>query len=164
MITGILTFLIIFAVIGSILYGQRLIKTEKSDAVFGNPERAKGGVHWVIVGSSFLLLSWLYYSWDIAKAFYPKSANELCQVAKVDEAIAPINAALPIGSRYLKSTTLVVRNSDAHLVRIHDVQPPASSAGRTSPFNAGIEDPRIRPVESRGRVPRRESSERCACP
>ena len=49
MITGIVTFLIIFAVIGSILYGQRLIKTEKSDAVFGNPERAKGGVHWIIV-------------------------------------------------------------------------------------------------------------------
>ena len=57
MITGIITFLVIFAVIGSILYGQRLVKTEKSDAVFGNPERAKGGVHWVIVGSSFLLLS-----------------------------------------------------------------------------------------------------------
>ena len=46
MITGIITFLVIFAVIGSILYGQRLAKTEKSDAVFGNPERAKGGVHW----------------------------------------------------------------------------------------------------------------------
>ena len=38
MITGIITFLVIFAVIGSILYGQRLAKTEKSDAVFGNPE------------------------------------------------------------------------------------------------------------------------------
>ena len=56
MITGILTFLIIFAVIGSILYGQRLIKTEKSDAVFGNPERAKGGVHWIIVELVFLYL------------------------------------------------------------------------------------------------------------
>ena len=56
MITGIITFLIIFAVIGSILYGQKLIKTEKSDAVFGNPERAKGGVHWVIVGTSFLYI------------------------------------------------------------------------------------------------------------
>ena len=51
MIIGILTFLIIFAVIGSILYGQRLIKTEKTDAVFGNPEKAKGGVHWVIAVS-----------------------------------------------------------------------------------------------------------------
>ena len=84
MITGIITFLIIFAVIGSILYGQRLIKTEKVDTVFGNPERAKGGVHWVIVGSSFLLLVWLYYSWDMAKSFFPKSANELCQVGNVN--------------------------------------------------------------------------------
>ena len=66
MITGFITFFFIFGVIGSILYGRRLIKTEKVDAVFGNPERAKGGMHWVIVGTSFLLLTWLYYSWDIA--------------------------------------------------------------------------------------------------
>ena len=59
MITGILTFSIIFAVVGCILYGRKLIKTEKIDAVFGNPEKAKGGTHWVIVGSSFLLLVWL---------------------------------------------------------------------------------------------------------
>ena len=85
MITGILTFLIIFAVIGCVLYGRKLIKTEKVDAVFGNPEKAKGGTHWVFVGCSFLLLIWLYYSWDMAKSFYPKSANELCQVAKVTE-------------------------------------------------------------------------------
>ena len=61
MITGIITFLIIFAVIGSILYGQKLIKTEKVDAVFGNPERAQGGYHWVIAGSCSILLLWLYY-------------------------------------------------------------------------------------------------------
>ena len=62
MVTGILTFLIIFAVIGSILYGQRLIKTEKSDAVFGNPERTKGGVHWIIVGTSFLIFTSVSYT------------------------------------------------------------------------------------------------------
>ena len=99
MITGIITFLIIFAVIGSILYGQRLIKTEKTDAVFGNPERAKGGVHWIIVGSSFLLFCWLYYSWDIAKAFYPKSANDLCQVAKVNESLLSLKYLFPIEER-----------------------------------------------------------------
>ena len=55
MITGIITFLLIVAVIGSILYGRRLIKTEKIDTVFGNPERAKGGRHWVIVGTCFLM-------------------------------------------------------------------------------------------------------------
>ena len=87
MLTQIVTFLIFVAVIGCILYGRKLIKTEKVDAVFGNPERALGGTHWVIVGSSFLLLVWLYYSWDIAKGFYPKSANELCQVAKVNDSL-----------------------------------------------------------------------------
>ena len=87
MLTQIITFLIFFAVVGCILYGRRLIKTEKVDAVFGNPERALGGTHWVVVGSSFLLLIWLCYSWDIAKGFYPKSANELCQVAKVNDSL-----------------------------------------------------------------------------
>ena len=111
MITGIITFLVIFAVIGSILYGQRLVKTEKSDAVFGNPERAKGGLHWVIVGSSFLLLSWLYYSWDIAKSFYPKSANELCQVAKVNESLLSLKYLFPIEERSHKSTALIKREN-----------------------------------------------------
>ena len=111
MITGIVTFLIIFAVIGSILYGQKLVKTEKSDAVFGNPERAKGGIHWVIVGSSFLLFTWLYYSWDIAKAFYPKSANELCQVAKVNESLLSLKYLFPIEERSHKSTALIKREN-----------------------------------------------------
>ena len=79
MLTQSITILILVSIVGCILYGRRLIKTEKVDAVFGNPERAKGGTHWIIVGSSAILLVWLYYSWDIAKGFYPKSANELCQ-------------------------------------------------------------------------------------
>ena len=56
MITGFLTFFIIFAVIGSILYGRRLIKTEKTDTVFGNPERTKGGMY----TGSWLELVFLY--------------------------------------------------------------------------------------------------------
>jgi len=111
MFTGFLTFFIIFAVIGSILYGRRLIKTEKSDAVFGNPERAKGGVHWVIVGTSFIILSWLYYSWDIAKSFYPKSANELCQVAKVNESLLSLKYLFPIVERQHKSTAIIKREN-----------------------------------------------------
>jgi taurine transport system permease protein len=111
MVTGILTFLIIFAVIGSILYGRRLIRTEKSDAVFGNPERTKGGAHWIIVGTSFLILSWLYYSWDIAKAFYPKSANDLCQVAKVNESLLSLKYLFPIEERSHKSTALIKREN-----------------------------------------------------
>ena len=111
MVTGILTFLIIFAVIGSILYGRRLIKTEKSDAVFGNPEKIKGGTHWIIVGTSFIILSWLYYSWDIAKSFYPKSANELCQVAKVNESLLSLKYLFPIEERQHKSTALIKREN-----------------------------------------------------
>ena len=107
MITGFLTFLFFFAIVGSILYGRKLIKTEKVDAVFGNPERSKGGVHWVIVGSSFLLLVWLYYSWDIAKSFFPKSANELCQVGKVNESLLSLKYLFPIHERQLKSTSVI---------------------------------------------------------
>jgi taurine transport system permease protein len=107
MITGILTFFTIFAVIGCILYGRKLIKTEKVDAVFGNPEKAKGGTHWAVVGSSFLLLVWLYYSWDMAKSFYPKSANELCQVAKVNESLRSLKYLFPIDERELKSTSII---------------------------------------------------------
>ena len=111
MITGFVTFFTIFAVVGAILYGRKLVKTEKSDAVFGNPERAKGGIHWVVVGSSFLLLSWLYYSWDIAKSFYPKSANELCQVAKVNESLLSLKYLFPIVERQHKSTAIIKREN-----------------------------------------------------
>jgi len=111
MITGFITFFTIVAVIGSILYGRRLIKTEKTDTVFGNPERTKGGAHWVIVGTSFLILSWLYYSWDIAKSFYPKSANELCQVAKVNESLLSLKYLFPIEERSHKSTALIKREN-----------------------------------------------------
>ena len=107
MFTKVITFLIFFAVIGCILHGRKLIKTEKVDAVFGNPERAKGGTHWIIVGSSFLLLTWLYYSWDIAKGFYPKSANELCQVAKVNDSLLSLKYLFPIDERELKSTSRI---------------------------------------------------------
>ena len=107
MITGFLTFLFFFAIVGSVLYGRKLIKTEKVDAVFGNPERSKGGIHWVIVGSSFLLLVWLYYSWDIAKSFFPKSANELCQVGKVNESLLSLKYLFPIHERQLKSTSVI---------------------------------------------------------
>ena len=111
MLTQIITFLIFFAVIGCILYGRRLIRTEKVDAVFGNPERALGGTHWVIVGSSFLLLIWLYYSWDIAKGFYPKSANELCQVAKVNDSLLGLKYQFPIEEREFKSTSQIKKEN-----------------------------------------------------
>ena len=119
MLIQIVTFLIFFAVIGCILYGRKLIRTEKVDAVFGNPERALGGTHWVIVGSSFLLLIWLYYSWDIAKGFYPKSANELCQVAKVNDSLLGLKYQFPIEEREFKSTSQIKKeNKNLKLIQI----------------------------------------------
>ena len=112
MFTQIVTFLILFAIIGCVVYGRRLIRTEKVDAVFGNPERALGGTHWVIVGSSFILLVWLYYSWDIAKGFYPKSANELCQVAKVNDSLLGLKYQFPIEERELKSTSQIKKENN----------------------------------------------------
>ena len=107
MFTQFITIIILVSIVGCILYGRRLIKREKVDAVFGNPERAKGGTHWIIVGSSAILLVWLYYSWDIAKGFYPKSANELCQVAKINESLLGLKYQFPIEEREFKSTSVI---------------------------------------------------------
>ena len=107
MLTQILTILILLTIIACIVYGRRLIQTEKVDAVFGNPERSKGGTHWVILGSCTILLIWMYYSWDIAKGFYPKSANELCQVAKVNDSLLGLKYQFPIDERELKSTSQI---------------------------------------------------------
>jgi taurine transport system permease protein len=114
MLTQILTVLILAAIIGSIIYGRKLIQTEKVDAVFGNPERAKGGTHWVILGSCTILLIWMYYSWDIARGFYPKSANELCQVAKVNDSLLALKYQFPIDQRELKST-VQIKNENENL-------------------------------------------------
>jgi taurine transport system permease protein len=112
MLTQILTILILATIIGSIIYGRKLIQTEKVDAVFGNPERAKGGTHWVILGSCTILLIWMYYSWDIARGFYPKSANELCQVAKVNDSLLGLKYQFPIEQRELKSTAQIKKENE----------------------------------------------------
>ncbi|MFA9420039.1 MAG: ABC transporter permease subunit [Gammaproteobacteria bacterium] len=111
MVTGFITILLILALIGSVYYESRLVKTEKIDAVFGDPDRAKGGVHWIIAGSSTILLLWLFFSWDVAKSFYPDSANELCQVAKVRESLVGIKYIFPIDERQFKSTSVIDRET-----------------------------------------------------
>jgi taurine transport system permease protein len=112
MLTQILTVLILATIIGSIIYGRKLIQTEKVDAVFGNPERAKGGTHWIILGSCTILLIWMYYSWDIARGFYPKSANELCQVAKINDSLLALKYQFPIDQRELKSTAQIKNENE----------------------------------------------------
>jgi taurine transport system permease protein len=106
--------IIIIGLIGaffvSIYVGVKQTRRRAKDEVFGDPEGTKGGWYWAMCGVSALLLVWFYFSWGMARAVFPDSANELCQIAKVEEALSPITAALPVSARYLKSTTLVVRN------------------------------------------------------
>ena len=102
--------LLVVSFIWAIIIGRKQTELRAKDEVFGDPERTKGGWYWAVCGVSALLLLWFHYSWGTARAVFPNAANELCQIAKIDESMASISAALPIGSRYLKSTTLVVRN------------------------------------------------------
>ena len=111
MITGIFIVLLFIILICSIIYGQRLIRVERVDAVFGNPDRANGGYHWVVAGSCTILILWLFFSWDIAKSFYPNSANELCQVGKVREALTSLKYSFPIEQRWMKSTAVIKRET-----------------------------------------------------
>src|SRR5210317_381779 len=60
-----------------------------------------------ILRSCTILLIWMYYSWDIARGFYPKSANELCQVAKVNDSLLGLKYQFPINERELKSTSQI---------------------------------------------------------
>jgi len=117
MIVGILFIICVLLIIGSIIYSQKVRRREKSDAVFGNPDRAAGGWYWIIAGVSSLMLLWFYFSWDAARSFFPNAANELCQVAKVAYAINPTRSIFPIDSPVLKGTYLLARDT-AHLQRI----------------------------------------------
>ena len=105
----ILIFLAMF--LYSIVIGRRQTALTSKDEVFGDPERTKGGWYWSVCGLSALMLVWFYFSWGTGRAYFPQAANEMCQIAKLEEAVSPIKAALPIGSRYYKSTLLVARNS-----------------------------------------------------
>ena len=110
-IAAILILALAASFIWSIIYGYKQSRRLAKEQVFGDPERTLGGWYWAVCGVSALMLVWFYYSWGMARAFFPTAANEVCQIAKIDEALSPVNASLPISSRYFKSTTLVVRNS-----------------------------------------------------
>ena len=127
-IAGAIIIALLIAFVYSIIVGRRETKRREKDEVFGDPMRTMGGWYWALCGVSALALVWFYFSWGGARAFFPKAANELCQVAKMEEAVSPINAALPAGSRYFKSTTLVVRNSE-QLLALRGQVPTASFTG-----------------------------------
>ncbi len=92
------------------MYGRKVARTEKTDAVFGNPERALGGWHWVSMGVCSILFLWYWFSWDAARSYFPLAGNELCQVAKLDRAVNPIRSAFPILNRQLQGTILLARD------------------------------------------------------
>jgi len=102
---------LIIALIACWVYGRRLIRTEKTDAVFGNPAKALGGWHWIVSGVATIVLIWLYFSWDAARAFFPNAANELCQVAKVNTAVNPMRSAFPFDARLPKGTVILEREN-----------------------------------------------------
>jgi len=110
-VAAVLIILLLIAFVWSIVTGRKRLAEVEKEAVFGDPERTKGGWYWSVCGISALLLVWFYFSWGAGRAFFPMAANEMCQVAKVDAAMSPIKATLPITSRYYKSTLLVSRNS-----------------------------------------------------
>ncbi len=110
-IAAVLIVLLLIMFFSSLILGRKRNAESVKDAVFGDPERTKGGWYWSVCGISALLLLWFYFSWGAGRAFYPLAANELCQVAKLEEAMSPVKATLPISSRYYKSTLLISRNS-----------------------------------------------------
>ncbi len=110
MIIGLLFIALIGAIIWSIVYGRKIIKTEKTDLVFGNPSKALGGWHWVIAGVSSILVVWLYFSWDAGRAYFPQAGNELCQVAKLNRSANPIRSSFPLDQRLLSGTALLQRD------------------------------------------------------
>jgi taurine transport system permease protein len=111
-IAAVIIIALVVMFVASIVIGRKQAHRTAKDAVFGDPERTRGGWYWAVCGVAALMLVWFYFSWGMGRAFFPNAANELCQVAKVEEVLSPINAQLPIGSRYYKSTLLVARNAD----------------------------------------------------
>ncbi|MBX2879406.1 MAG: ABC transporter permease [Granulosicoccus sp.] len=104
--------LILISFVSSIIVGRRQARLRAKDDVFGDPQRTRGGWYWALCGVCAILLTWFYFSWGVGRAYFPQAANEMCQIAKLDEALSPVTASLPIESRYYKSTLLVSRNTD----------------------------------------------------
>ena len=111
-ISAILIPIFLVAFLWSIYHGRKQDRLTQNDEVFGDPVRTKGGWYWAVCGVSSLSLVWFYFSWGIGRAYFPDAANEMCQIAKLEESVGPIKAALPIGSRYYKSTLLASRNTN----------------------------------------------------
>ncbi len=136
LIAAVLIIVLLVMFVWSIIIGRRQAKLRAKDEIFGDPVRTKGGWYWAVCGVSALMLVWFYYSWGTGRAYFPQAANEMCQIAKLEEAVSPIKAALPIGSRYYKSTLLVSRNTD----QLDDLQAQLPGSGFSSEEQAELGD------------------------
>jgi len=116
MFVAILYIVLVIVLVWSIVHGRKVIRTERTDAVFGNPIRTQGGYHWVACGVSSLMLVWFTFSWDAGRAFFPNAANELCQVAKLNRALNPVRSAFPLDNRHLLGTRILKR--DLHQIEL----------------------------------------------
>ena len=110
-IAAVIIILLVVGLFWSMFIGRKQSALRAKDEVFGDPQRTRGGWYWAVCGVAALLLVWFYFSWGVGRAYFLQAANEMCQVAKLEEVVSPIKAALPIGSRYYKSTLLVARNA-----------------------------------------------------
>ena len=131
---AVIVLLLVAMFIWSIVLGRKQAVLTAKDEVFGDPQRTRGGWYWALSGVATLMLIWFYFSWGIGRAYFPMAANEMCQVAKLEEVVSPIKAALPIGSRYYKSTLLVARNSD----QLDAVEAELPTGAFTSPEQAKL--------------------------
>ena len=100
---------LVVAFIWSIFYGVQQTRLRATEDVFGDPLRTERGWYWAVTGISALLLIWFYFSWGMARAYFPNAGNELCQSGKVDTALQSFNGVLLAEGRYLKGTSLLVR-------------------------------------------------------
>lgn len=137
-ITAVLILLLVAAFVISIYRGVQYTILRQHDEVFGDPERTKGGWYWAVTGVSTILLLWFFFSWGMARAYFPNAANEMCQVAKIEASLSPITARLPIGARHYKSTILVVRNSDQLTTLEQSIPQGAFSGKELSQINSVI--------------------------
>ncbi len=111
MITSIFTILLLLVLIFSIFCAKKLTKTEKKDAVEENHKKIKSFYCWIIAGICTILLLWLYFSWDMTRAFYPNSANALCQGAKISQSLVAIKYILPVEEKTPEGTVFVQREN-----------------------------------------------------
>ena len=108
---GILYICLILALAWSVYPWRKVIRTERTDAVFGNPIRAMGGWHWVVCGVSSLMLFWFTFSWDAGQSVLPGSPQMSCaRSPSLNRAANPIRSAYPLDNRYLLGTRLLSRD------------------------------------------------------